>query len=72
MIARQPADVHKVDSVATFLRSQSADVTEGVSSFLEKRPPRFPETVPSDLPAMDAWWARMMPDPGPFSVDRTT
>ena len=31
-------------------RAPSADAAEGASSFLEKRPPRFPLTVSGDLP----------------------
>lgn len=29
---------------------------EGGLSFLEKRPPAFPDRVPADLPAVQPWW----------------
>ncbi len=40
----------------------SADVAEGVASFKEKRPPRFPSTT-RDLPDFYPWW-----DEEPFDV----
>ena len=56
MTARHPMETHKADSVGTFVRGRSADVIEGVESFLEKRPPRFSQRVPSDLPWFYPWW----------------
>lgn len=56
LVARHPIETHKADSMATYLRGRSADVVEGVESFLEKRPPAFPERVPDDLPAFYPWW----------------
>jgi hypothetical protein len=46
-------EAHKADSRAIMERGRSADAQEGVSSFLEKRPAKFPNTVSSDLP--DVW-----------------
>lgn len=46
----RPHDVHLLDSQATLRRGRSADVAEGIEAFLAKRPPRFPERVPDDLP----------------------
>ncbi|HEY1880580.1 MAG TPA: crotonase/enoyl-CoA hydratase family protein [Caulobacteraceae bacterium] len=51
--ADQPMEAHKADSRAIQSRGQSADVAEGVTSFLEKRPARFPNRVSTDLP--DIW-----------------
>ncbi|HWH45081.1 MAG TPA: crotonase/enoyl-CoA hydratase family protein [Thermoleophilaceae bacterium] len=46
--ASHPEEAHRADSLAMFLRGQSADAREGVTSFLEKRPAEFPDRV-SDL-----------------------
>jgi enoyl-CoA hydratase/carnithine racemase len=51
--ADHPMEAHKADSRAIMERGRSADAQEGVSSFLEKRPAKFPNTVSSDLP--DVW-----------------
>ncbi|GAC70538.1 enoyl-CoA hydratase-related protein [Gordonia soli] len=45
-----PFDAHLADSRGIHHRGQSADVAEGVTSFLEKRPPRFTDRVSTDLP----------------------
>ena len=41
-----------IDSKAMFHRGRSADVKEGITSFLEKRPARFTDTVSRDLPEL--------------------
>jgi enoyl-CoA hydratase/carnithine racemase len=51
--ADQPMAAHQADSRAIQSRGQSADVAEGVTSFLEKRPAHFPNRVSTDLP--DIW-----------------
>jgi hypothetical protein len=38
-----------------FARGQSADVREGIESFLEKRPPKFTERVSDGLPDITPW-----------------
>jgi enoyl-CoA hydratase/carnithine racemase len=54
--ADHPMEAHKVDSRGIFARGSSADVKEGVSSFLEKRPAKFPDRVSKDMPAYFPWW----------------
>jgi enoyl-CoA hydratase/carnithine racemase len=44
-----PMAAHRADSRAMFLRGQSADVREGVTSFLEKRPAKFTDRVSDGL-----------------------
>ena len=36
--------------------SRSADAREGVQSFLEKRPPAYPDAVSRDMPDFYPWW----------------
>jgi len=50
--ASHPMEAHRIDSKAMFHRGRSADVKEGITSFLEKRPARFAETVSRDLPEL--------------------
>lgn len=45
-----PMKAHQADSRAMFARGQSADAVEGVTSFLEKRAPSFPDRVSAGLP----------------------
>jgi enoyl-CoA hydratase/carnithine racemase len=51
--AAHPMEAHMADSRGIQFRGAQKDVREGVNSFLEKRPPRFPDKVSSDLP--DIW-----------------
>jgi enoyl-CoA hydratase/carnithine racemase len=48
--AAHPMEAHRADSRAMLARGQSADVREGVTSFLEKRSPAFPDRVSDGLP----------------------
>src|SRR5690349_17045374 len=50
--AAHPMDAHRADSRAIFARGQSQDVVEGVTSFLEKRPPSFSDRVSDGLPEL--------------------
>jgi enoyl-CoA hydratase/carnithine racemase len=50
--ADHPMAAHRADSRAMFLRGQSADVREGVMSFLEKRPANFTDKVSDGLPEL--------------------
>ncbi len=54
--AEHPMAAHRVDSRAIQARGQSADAREGVSSFLEKRTPAYPNSVSKDMPAFFPWW----------------
>jgi len=51
-----PDGSHKVDSRGIYARGASADVREGVSSFLEKRPAKFPMKVSDGMPPYFPWW----------------
>jgi enoyl-CoA hydratase/carnithine racemase len=53
--AAHPMDAHRMESIYILQRAASADAAEGARSFLEKRPPAFPLTVSSDLPAEVPW-----------------
>lgn len=51
-----PMEAHQVDSRGILNRGRSADVAEGVTSFLEKRPARFPDRISKDMPDYFPWW----------------
>ena len=51
-----PMEAHRVDSRAVFARGRSGDAREGVASFLEKRPPAYPDRVSRDMPDFFPWW----------------
>lgn len=51
--APHPMDAHRADSRGIQIRGAMGDAREGVMSFLEKRPPVFPNQVSTDLP--DIW-----------------
>jgi enoyl-CoA hydratase/carnithine racemase len=55
--AEHPMLAHRADSRGMFYRGQSADAAEGVTSFLEKRPARFPDRVSDGLPDIMPAWA---------------
>ncbi len=50
--AAHPMEAHRADSRAMFARGRSADAREGIASFLEKRPPNFPDRVSDGLPEL--------------------
>ncbi len=54
--ADHPMEAHKVDSRGIYHMGQSADVAEGVTSFLEKRPAKFSMKPSSDMPVYYPWW----------------
>ena len=51
--APHPMDAHRADSRGIQIRGAMGDARDGVMSFLEKRPPVFPNQVSTDLP--DIW-----------------
>ena len=48
--ADHPMEAHRADSRAMLARGQSDDAREGVTSFLEKRPAKFPDRVSDGMP----------------------
>ena len=54
--ATHPSEAHAVESDALASRGRSADAAEGVRSFLEKRPARFPVRVSDGMPDWFEEW----------------
>jgi enoyl-CoA hydratase/carnithine racemase len=53
LTASHPMEAHRADSRAIQYRGRAEDAREGVSAFLEKRAPNYPNKVSTDLP--DLW-----------------
>lgn len=51
--AAHPMEAHRADSRGIQARGKSGDAREGVTAFLEKRQPNYPDKVSADLP--DIW-----------------
>lgn len=56
--ASTPWAGHRIDSNAIFRLGQGPDAMEGVTSFLEKRPAKFPGRVADHLDIVPAWPSR--------------
>jgi enoyl-CoA hydratase/carnithine racemase len=56
LAADHPMEAHKVDSRGIFSMGPSPDAREGVTSFLEKRKPRFSMRPSRDMPDFFPWW----------------
>ena len=55
--AEHPMLAHRADSRGMVARGQSADATEGITAFLEKRAAHFPDRVSDGLPEVMPGWS---------------
>lgn len=53
--ASHPMEAHRLESRLMVARGRAGDAKEGVTSFLEKRPPVYPDKVSSDMPQPYPW-----------------
>lgn len=58
LAADHPMEAHKVDTRGVYYTGQSADASEGVASFLDKRAPEFTDKVSQNMPPFFPWWQK--------------
>ncbi|MBV1878148.1 MAG: crotonase/enoyl-CoA hydratase family protein [Pseudomonadales bacterium] len=56
--AEHPVEAHNIDSRGVFYTGKSADATEGIESFLEKRPASFRDKVSEHMPEFFPWFKK--------------
>lgn len=54
--ADHPMEAHQIESRCLDYMFHSADLQEGVKSFLEKRPAEFPMKISTGMPEFYPWW----------------
>ena len=62
--ADHPMEAHKIESRCLHYMFSSDDFSEGLNSFLEKRPAEFPLQPQKDLPPFYPWWQQR-----PYDID---
>ncbi|MDD2706124.1 MAG: crotonase/enoyl-CoA hydratase family protein [Acidocella sp.] len=50
-----PMEAHRLESRALYARGKTADAAEGVTSFLEKRAPNYPDQISTGMPDFYPW-----------------
>lgn len=58
-----PEEAHLLESKVLYDMFRGGDLAEGVSSFLEKREPRFRGTMEEDAPSVYPWWEDKLKGP---------
>jgi enoyl-CoA hydratase/carnithine racemase len=54
--ADHPRAAHRIDSLGMWYTGRAPDAHEGITSFLEKRPPRSTGRPSKDMPPFVPWW----------------